>query len=141
MITPEDIDARQFPVKVRGYSQDDVDDFLDEVSADYRKTLEELYRVRGEQAGVSDAVAILSSAQRTHDQTVLEANTTAGRIIAQAEREASRIVADAQEKGHAVIGELEATRRSLKAEIGLLRSVRLEAADRMRKCLDSMGER
>lgn len=140
MIQPEDIDTKQFSVKVRGYSQNEVDDFLDEVSRDYRKNLELLYQERGQRPVAVDAVALLSAAQQTVDATVSEANTTAGRIVAQAEREAARIVADAREEGHRVIGELEASRRTLKGEIALLKSVRDDSADRLRKSLDSLSD-
>lgn len=140
MIQPEDIDAKQFSVKVRGYSQNEVDDFLDEVSRDYRKNLAALYEERGQQPVAVDAVALLGAAQRTVEATISEANTTAGRIVAQAEREAARIVADAREEGHRVIGELEASRRTLKGEIALLKSVRDDSADRLRKSLDSLSD-
>jgi cell division initiation protein len=140
VIAPEDIDVKQFTIRMRGYDQNEVDAFLDEVTAEYRRTLNDLYLLRGQSAAATDAVALLSAAQKTHDSTVAEANTTAGKILSQAEREADLIVDTARKDAHAVIGELEEQRRRLKGEIALLRSVRQTAADRMKKCLESISD-
>ncbi|MFU1884037.1 DivIVA domain-containing protein, partial [Enterococcus faecium] len=39
-LTPLDIQNKDFSTKMRGYNQDDVDDFLDQVTRDYEDALQ-----------------------------------------------------------------------------------------------------
>lgn len=147
MINPEDIEKRQFAVKVRGYSADEVDLFLDEVNDSYRKALDEIVRLREELARRNrqvpreeQAVGVLAAAQRTHDQTLAEANTQAGEIVSDAEAKASEIVSVAQSKAEEIIGQLVERQQKLKGQIAILHGSREEAKRRMRNCIDAMEE-
>lgn len=147
MITPKEIDEHQFTVGMRGFDRDEVDNFLDLVSAAYRQALTELGEARAEIGRLKqsaqpavEATGVLALAQRTFDQTVTEANDTAGRIVSQAEGAAAEIVKAAEDRGHALVGRLEDTRQQLEEKITLLRLTRASLRDQMKACLEASGE-
>jgi cell division initiation protein len=109
MITPLEIQNKQFGKKMRGYDEDQVDEFLDRVTEDY----EALYR---ENANLKDRVKILEDkikhytdmeaslqnalimAQSTADEATRTAQEKGRLIMEQAEEEARRIIERAYKK-------------------------------------------
>lgn len=158
MITPEQIDTREFKVKFRGYDADEVDGFLDEVTVDYRHLLREFGVLRERVATLerqldhansqplpvipeefAGAVKLLNVAQQTHDATVTEANDTAGRIVADAEKRAKDIVESGHEKRHQVIGQLDERRAGLEEHVAALQKTMQVVTDRMSRALENIG--
>lgn len=118
-VTPETIEKQLFTQRFRGYDQQEVDRFLDRVSA----RLSELTAERDELARERDELAArvreleesggesqesekllqrtLVVAQRTADETVHDARATAEQTIADARAEAEEITADARRQAAA----------------------------------------
>lgn len=118
-VTPETIEKQLFTQRFRGYDQEEVDRFLDRVSA----RLSELTHERDELARERDELAArvreleesggesqesekllqrtLVVAQRTADETVHDARATAEQTIADARAEAEEITADARRQAAA----------------------------------------
>ncbi|WP_054676358.1 DivIVA domain-containing protein [Lacticaseibacillus sharpeae] len=57
MLTPMDIRDKTFNVKMRGYDQDQVNDFLDQIIADYESVLKEKETMAAELKTAKDQVA------------------------------------------------------------------------------------
>lgn len=108
-LTPEDIEHQVFKERFRGYDQDEVDRFLDTVSA----RISELQRERDELADrvsalerqaeeTSDSQGLLQrtllAAQRSADETIDEARATADQTLEDARRQAEQIVAEAHDR-------------------------------------------
>ena len=88
MITPMDIRNKEFKKAFKGYKEDEVDEFLDKVIADY----ERIYRENGE---LKDRIAIdneriesYNSMEKSLQSTLLIAQTTAEDIVANARKKA-----------------------------------------------------
>jgi cell division initiation protein len=146
MIGPDEIDSHQFTVRMRGFDQEEVDGFLDRVSAAHRELLARLAKseARAERLAVTtqaipavgEAVGVLQMAQQTHDQTIAQANDTAGRIISAAERQATEIVESGRDKGHALLGQLEERRHALEGNIRSLEETQQALKERLKVLLD-----
>lgn len=144
-VSPETIREVEFREKLRGYSQDEVDEFLERVAAGVeilqerlRQATERALRAEtqakdAKEAGGDDETLrrTLVLAQRTADLAVQEAREQAARIIEAAEGQASTIAAEAYEKARAMaeeaqsqvwadVGRLEAAREQLRQDVGAL---------------------
>ncbi|HUP69105.1 MAG TPA: DivIVA domain-containing protein [Acidimicrobiales bacterium] len=138
-VSPNTIREIEFREKLRGYNQDDVDEFLERVAAGVEILQERLREateraVRAEQQarevfdGDDSLRRTLGLAQRTADLAVQEARDHAARIVEAAEahglelaeeaRENARRLADeAQSQIWADVGRLEAAREQLRQDV------------------------
>lgn len=109
MITPLEIQNKQFSKKMRGFDENEVDEFLDRLTEDY----EALYR---ENANLKDRVHILEDklkhytnmevslqnalvlAQSTAEEAISNAHQKSELILKRAEEEAGKIIDRANEK-------------------------------------------
>lgn len=105
MITPMDIRNKEFKKGFKGYKEDEVDEFLDKVIADYEK----IYRENGE---LKDRVSIdneriesYNSMEKTLQSTLLIAQTTAEDIVANARKKSEMIIKEAEEQGRKILEE------------------------------------
>lgn len=141
-VAPETIREIEFREKRRGYSQDEVDEFLERVAAGVEILQERLRQVteralRAEQQAREvfdgdDALRrTLGLAQRTADLAVQEAHDQAARIMEAAEAQAASIAEEALEQARrlaeeaqstiwADVGRLEAAREQLRQDVATL---------------------
>ncbi len=123
-LTPIDVQQKTFSTELRGYSVDDVDDFLDDVVValrDYEARLtnaeEQLAVVQGElgaRGETEDAISrAFVAAQRSADALVAEARTDAERILSDARTEASKLSASQAAEKKALEEELDRLRRDV----------------------------
>lgn len=109
MITPSDIQKKEFGKSMRGYRQDEVDMFLDLVTLDMEKLIKEnsnlkqqLERTRSEleqaQHSSGEVVQVLEQAKGLMNEISESAEKRAGIIIKNAELEAETKVQEAKQK-------------------------------------------
>lgn len=84
-MTPEQIQHREFPVRLKGYDPDEVRRFLDQVAAVFR-------------VAVADDEGRAPSSDGDLAQVLAAANVAADKVIADAERQASALVTKADAK-------------------------------------------
>lgn len=103
MITPMDIRNKEFKKAFKGYKEDEVDEFLDKVIADY----ERLYRENGE---LKDRISIdneriesYNSMEKSLQSTLLIAQTTAEDIVSNARKKADMIIKEAEDQAKKII--------------------------------------
>lgn len=108
MITPLEIENKKFSKQMmNGYSVEEVDDFLDDLTVSYEK----LYKDQNQnQAKISELEAKLSkytSMESTLNNTLIMAQTTAEDIKNIAKQQADQIVKSAQGEAEKSVGLLE----------------------------------
>lgn len=96
MITPLEIQKKEFDKKMRGYDQEQVDEFLDRITEDYEK----LYR---DNASLKDKIKILEDKLKHHSD--IEDSLQNALIIAQ--NTAEEVTKNAQEKGRLIVAQAE----------------------------------
>lgn len=138
-VSPNTIREIEFREKLRGYNQDDVDEFLERIAAGVEILQERLREateraVRAEQQarevfdGDDSLRRTLGLAQRTADLAVQEARDQAARIVEAAEaqglamaeearQQARRLAEEAQSQIWADVGRLEAAREQLRQDV------------------------
>ncbi|MBR3249791.1 MAG: DivIVA domain-containing protein [Clostridia bacterium] len=97
MITPLDIENKKFSKQMmNGYSVEDVDDFLDDLSVDYAKIYKELTEQKGRIEELEDALSKYRTIEGTLQNTLLMAQSTAEEVKNVAKQQADQIVAEAK---------------------------------------------
>ena len=97
MITPLDIENKKFSKQMmNGYSVEDVDNFLDELSVDYAKMYRNLTEQKTRIEDLENALSKYKSIEETLQNTLLMAQTTAEEVKNVAKQQADQIVADAK---------------------------------------------
>jgi cell division initiation protein len=121
-LTPLDIHNKEFKRSMRGYNEDEVNDFLDRIIKDYEtlirqnKELEEKNaqmeeQVRGFRAMEDSLGKSIMLAQETAEELKANARKEAQLVIREAEKNADRIVQDALNKARQTALELDEVRR------------------------------
>ena len=97
MITPLDIENKKFSRQImNGYSVEEVDDFLDELTVDYTKNYKELREIRKEYEEIKQSLEHYKSIEETLQNTLVMAQTTAEDVKNVAKQKADQIVNDAK---------------------------------------------
>ena len=139
MITINDIETKEFKKSALGYSQDDVDRFLDEIIVDYEKLIKENIELKEKVTSLTESnsnyrsiekslQATLALAEKTAEDRLKEAEAEKEKVIgetkkqaevylAQAKEKADKLLAEANEKYESVFGDtdrkIEETKKAL----------------------------
>jgi DivIVA domain-containing protein len=150
-LTPEDVRNRRFKGSFRGYDEEEVDSFLDEVEVELTRLLadNETLRQRVESAPPPQAQQPVTSeaeemlrrtlllAQRTADETVAAAQAEAERLTAEARALAAATVQQAEQQASTAVTDLERRRQALEQHIEGLRAFEREYRTRLKAYLES----
>jgi cell division initiation protein len=105
MITPLDIQNKQFPKGVRGYKEEDVDGFLDLLTLDYDKVLKENHELKEAVKNLNMEMNKYKSSQETIYETLETAKKLMNDISESAEKRASMVLKNAELDGQIIIRE------------------------------------
>ena len=108
MITPLDIENKKFSKQVlNGYSVEEVDDFLEELTVAYEKIYKEATENRGKTEKLTNDLTKYQTIESTLQNTLLMAQTTADEVKKTAQKQADAIIAEAQSKAKETLASIE----------------------------------
>lgn len=120
-ITALDIHQKEFGHGMRGYREDEVDDFLDQIAAEFDAMTREVAALT-KRVQDAEAKAIGLDAERNAiNSALLIAQRSADELMDKARGEVAQIIADAEAKGSQIVHEALATKRDLLSEIKRLK--------------------
>jgi len=141
MITPADIQAQEFSKGVRGYSQEEVDEFLDSLTLDYESVLNENAELKKEIASLTKKL----EGYKTQENTVLDTLETAKKLMndisASAEKRADILLKNAQLDSELKVRQAEESVQRLKEEEANLTRRVASVRSRFKTILESELER
>ena len=91
MLTPMDIHNHQFKKSIRGYNENEVDDFLDRIVADFEKLQREIDRLKNQINTNEVEMEKYRKLERTMNDTLLVAQKTADEVISAARKNAEEM--------------------------------------------------
>lgn len=107
MITPLDIENKKFAKQMmNGYSVDDVDDFLDDLTVEYEKMFKENAEFKAQIERLNEDVARYKAIESTLQSTLIMAQSTADEVKEVASRQAEQIIAEAKMNAEKEVDEL-----------------------------------
>ena len=108
MITPLDIENKKFSKQmVNGYSVEEIDDFLDQLTLDYEKMYKENIESRNKIEELNKSLEHYKSIENTLQGTLLMAQTTAEEVKNVARQQAEQILNEAQASAKEAVGTLD----------------------------------
>lgn len=106
MITPLDLENKRFSRKMRGYNDDEVDEFLDVVTIDYEKLYRENAELKDKIEDLEKEMEHYKTVEQTLQNTLVMAQTTAEEIKTSAQSRADQIIKDAQNEAKRATDEI-----------------------------------
>ena len=96
MIKPIDIQEKEFTKAVRGYKEDEVNEFLDEITIDLERILDELRQTKEENSRLVEELERHRSSEGTVLETLEAAKSLMADISASAEKRADILLKNAE---------------------------------------------
>lgn len=116
MITPVDLENKEFKKGFRGYDIDEVETFLTELSKDYAKSYRENASLKDKNAILTDAIENYKEMEETMRSAIISAQRTSEEILRNAHEQADTIIKEAKLKASEIMNELDKDVQALKRE-------------------------
>jgi cell division initiation protein len=105
MLTPMEIHNREFKKVMRGYKEEEVDEFLDKVVTDFEKLYRENGELKDKLSVINEKVDSFSLMERTLQNTLVVAQTTAEDVVLNARKKSEIIIKEAEEQAKRIVEE------------------------------------
>jgi cell division initiation protein len=121
-ITPLDIRRKEFRRSMRGYTDEEVDIFLDEVADEFELVYQENIELKDKVQRLDEQIATYTQVRDALEKTLISAQIQSDEIKANARRESDLILRDAQLKARGIVSDsYSETQQVQKALVGLKR--------------------
>lgn len=139
-LSPLDIHNKQFSRSMRGYSQEEVNEFLDQVIKDFELLIKEKKKVEQENQELQDKLGHFSNIEESLSKSILVAQETAEEVKANARKEAQLITKEAEKNADRIINEALAKARKISIEIDDLKRKAATYQSRFRSLVEAQLE-
>lgn len=116
-LTPLDIHNKEFTRKFKGYDEDEVNGFLDQVVKDYELTIREATDSQAEVKRLEERLGHFTNIETTLNKSILVAQETAEEVKANARKESKLIVKEAEKNADRIINEALSKSRQVYIEV------------------------
>ncbi|ARK31075.1 DivIVA domain-containing protein [Halalkalibacter krulwichiae] len=116
-LTPLDIHNKEFTRGFRGYDEDEVNEFLDQVIKDYEAVLREKKELFEQVTDLDDKLAHFKNIEETLNKSILVAQEAAEEVRTNAQKEAQLIVKEAEKNADRIINDALSKSRKVMIEM------------------------
>ncbi|GAA0299275.1 cell division initiation protein [Gracilibacillus halotolerans] len=116
-LTPLDIHNKEFARGFRGYDEDDVNEFLDQVIKDYEAVIREKKELETKVEQLNEKLNHFSDIETTLNKSILVAQETAEEVKENARKESKLIMKEAEKNADRIINEALHRSRSIALEV------------------------
>jgi cell division initiation protein len=141
MITPFDIEKKEFSKGVRGYNIEEVDEFLDQIIVDLEKLMKENLRLKTEIATLEQENEKFKGSEGEVVKVLEQARNLMGDISASAEKRAEVLMKNAELDAELTVREARDRAERLKEENKTLQKRYIAFRDRYKKYLEEELDR
>ena len=139
-LTPLDIHNKEFSRRLRGYDEDEVNEFLDQVIKDYEALIRENKELQEQVAALQEKLAHFANIEETLSKTIIIAQEAADEVKGNSKKEAQLIIKEAEKNADRIINEALAKSRKIALEIEELRKQASIYRTRFRTLLEAQSE-
>jgi cell division initiation protein len=136
-LTPLDIHNKEFSRGFRGYDEDEVNEFLDQVIKDYELALREKKALEEQVAELEQKLGHFSSIEATLNKSIVIAQEAAEEVKRNAQKEAKLIVREAEKNADRIINEALMKSRKVSFDIEELKKQSKVFRSRFRMLLEA----
>ena len=135
-ITPMDIEQQEFSRSFRGYSEEEVDDFLDKIVKDYEELINENVRLNEEIEKMQEKLKEFSQIEESLRNSLLNAQKSAEEMKGRVENEAKVIIEKAEMEAKALKRQVLQSEDVMKNEIDNLRRYKFIFKEKFKSMLN-----
>nr|WP_240460828.1 DivIVA domain-containing protein [Fictibacillus barbaricus] len=139
-LTPLDIHNKEFTRGFRGYSEDEVNDFLDQVIKDYEAVIREKKELEETVSSLEEKISYFKNIEETLNKSILIAQETGEEVKRTANKEARLIVKEAEKNADRIINEALSKSRKISMEIDELKKQSSVYRTRFRMLIEAQLE-
>lgn len=140
VLTPLDIHNKEFPVKMRGYDQDQVNDYLDQIIKDYEMVLKEKRELEKNLQFSEEKVGHFNNLQDALNKSIIVAQDAADRLKENAAKEANIIRLEAEKNADRLLDEAVSKARKITTETDELKKQSRVFKQRLQIMIESQLE-
>lgn len=127
-LSPLDIHNKEFANKFRGYNEDEVNEFLEQVMKDYENVLEENKALKSSLKQSEEQVSHFNSIEQTLQKSILIAQEAAEDVRRNSMKESKLIIKEAEKNADRIVNEALSRARKISVEIEDLKNSRKSSA-------------
>ncbi|ALA54758.1 Cell division initiation protein DivIVA [Shouchella clausii] len=116
-LTPLDIHNKEFTRAFRGYDEDEVNEFLDQVIKDYEAVLREKKDLFEQVTALDEKLSHFTNIEETLNKSILVAQEAADDLRSNAQKEAQLIVKEAEKNANRIVNEALSKSRKVMMEM------------------------
>ncbi|MCL6471632.1 MAG: DivIVA domain-containing protein [Firmicutes bacterium] len=136
-LTPLDIHHKEFHRSIRGYNEEEVDKFLDEVAEEFERLFKENIELKEEIEKSKQDLENYVGMEKTLQNALLTAQKSAEDITAHAQKEAELIKRDAELKAKEILQEAYDLKRKYETTLNHLKQAEEEFRSKFKNMLES----
>jgi len=102
-LTPMEIHNKEFSKAFRGYNEEEVDEFLDEIVVDYERLYKENLDFKDRVAMLSDEIRHYKAVEDTLKETLVTAQKAADDVVENSKKKAELIIQEAENQAREII--------------------------------------
>jgi cell division initiation protein len=139
-LTPLDIHNKEFNRGFRGYDEDEVNEFLDQVIKDYETVIREKKDLQEKLAKMDEKLTYFSKIEETLNKSIVVAQETGEEVKRNANKEARLIIKEAEKNADRIINESLAKSRRVMLDIEELKKQSSVYRTRFRMLIEAQLE-
>ncbi|WP_374018546.1 DivIVA domain-containing protein [Paenibacillus thiaminolyticus] len=116
-LTPLDIHNKEFSRKLRGYDEDEVNEFLDQIIKDFEALIRENKEMQNHALNLQEKLDHFAKLEETLSKTIIVAQEAADEVKNNAKKEAQLILKEAEKNADRIINDSLAKSRKVAIEI------------------------
>ncbi|WP_117169785.1 DivIVA domain-containing protein [Paraliobacillus sediminis] len=116
-LSPLDIHNKEFSRGFRGYDEDDVNEFLDQIIKDYELVIRDKKELKNQVEDMKDRLGHFSNIEETLNKSILIAQETAEEVKGNANKESKLIIKEAEKNADRIINEALQKSRTIAIEV------------------------
>lgn len=116
-LTPLDIHNKEFGRRLRGYDEDEVNEFLDQVIKDYELLIRENKELQNQLLNVQEKLNHFANIEETLSKTIIVAQEAADELKGNAKKEAQLIIKEAEKNADRIINDSLSKSRKVSLEV------------------------
>lgn len=139
-LTPLDIHNKEFSRKLRGYDEDEVNEFLDQIIKDYEALIRENKELQTRVAELEEKLGHFSNIEETLSKAIIVAQDAADELKNNSKKEAQLILKEAEKNADRIINDALAKSRNIALEMEELKKQATIYRTRFRALLEAQIE-
>ncbi|BAC13439.1 DivIVA domain-containing protein [Oceanobacillus iheyensis] len=139
-LSPLDIHNKEFAKGFRGYDEDDVNEFLDQIIKDYELVIREKKEAEEEVRQLRERLGHFTNIEETLNKSILVAQETAEEVKGNASKESKLIIKEAEKNADRIVNEALSKARKISLDVEELKKQAKVFRTRMRMLVQAQLE-